>query len=113
MHGNETMATQVALHTDDILHAIFEYFSIDRWQYRFSIYRRDNPGEDARRQALARSARVCRAFRDAALPILWGRLHNLVPFFRLLSTCTIIKETPMGPKDCKKRSMRSQSSQRR
>ncbi|KAH9890366.1 hypothetical protein C8Q73DRAFT_792805 [Cubamyces lactineus] len=96
------MATQVALHTHDILHAIFEYFSVDRWQYRFSIYRRDNPGEDARRQALARSARVCKAFRDAALPILWGRLHNLVPFFRLLSTCIVIKESPMGPKDRKK-----------
>ncbi|KAI0652999.1 hypothetical protein C8Q70DRAFT_937988 [Cubamyces menziesii] len=61
-------------------------------------YRRDDPhhSERARRGALARGARVCKAFRDIALPVLWAHLHNLVPFFRLLPTCVIVQETYLG-----------------
>ncbi|KAJ8457719.1 hypothetical protein ONZ51_g11361 [Trametes cubensis] len=88
-----SMATHQALHNDDILYCIFSQLDTDRFDYR-----RDDPhhSERARRGALARGARVCKAFRDIALPVLWAHLHNLVPFFRLLPTCVIVQETYLG-----------------
>ncbi|KAH9890368.1 hypothetical protein C8Q73DRAFT_122973 [Cubamyces lactineus] len=93
------MATHQALKNGDILHCMFSKFNTHQFDYRRNDLQHS---ERARREALARSARVCKAFRDAALPILWARLHNLTPFFRLLSTCIVVQETYLGPRVSKK-----------
>ncbi|KAI9069370.1 hypothetical protein FKP32DRAFT_1682952 [Trametes sanguinea] len=83
-----------ALLTDDILHAIFQQFQLDQWHPpvpTLSSLRDIDPSqtENERLRCLARSARVCTSFRDAALPVLWGTLYDLVPFLRLFSSCVI------------------------
>ncbi|KAI0330849.1 hypothetical protein GY45DRAFT_692624 [Cubamyces sp. BRFM 1775] len=87
------MTSQKALHNGDILYCIFSKFNTRQFDYR-----RDDPqhSERARREVLARSARVCKAFRDIALPVLWAHLHNFAPFFRLLSTCMVVQEKNLG-----------------
>ncbi|KAI0655553.1 hypothetical protein C8Q70DRAFT_420516 [Cubamyces menziesii] len=87
------MATHHALNNGDILYCILSVFNSDRFDYRSDEPRHS---ERARREALAHCALVCKTFRDIALPVLWARLHNLAPFFRLLSTCTIVGETSLG-----------------
>ncbi|KAI0330848.1 hypothetical protein GY45DRAFT_692727 [Cubamyces sp. BRFM 1775] len=89
------MAARKALNSEDVLHCVFSEFSTDKFDYQ-----RDDPlhSESARRGVLAQSACVCKAFRDIALPVLWTHLHNLAPFFRLLSTCKTVQETYLGPR---------------
>ncbi|RPD56084.1 hypothetical protein L226DRAFT_571922 [Lentinus tigrinus ALCF2SS1-7] len=65
-----TQAGHVQLH-EDILHAVFNQFDLDL----------DN-GE--KRRTLARSARVCKAFHGPAIRVLWRRLEDIIPLFRIL-----------------------------
>ncbi|KAH9924897.1 uncharacterized protein B0H18DRAFT_1010658 [Fomitopsis serialis] len=70
------MSVATALQDFDILCAIFEEFAVERHE------RRQRP---ARRRDLARSARVCKAFTEPALRVLWRVLPGVEPLLRLLS----------------------------
>ncbi|KAI0718171.1 hypothetical protein C8T65DRAFT_737409 [Cerioporus squamosus] len=60
---------------EDILHAIFK--CLDRTGWLDFDY-------GAKRRTLARSARVCKAFHRPAIRVLWQRLEDLIPLFRIL-----------------------------
>lgn len=41
-------------------------------------------------QALARSARVCKDWTDAALDKLWANMNNIVPVFKILAPMQLV-----------------------
>ncbi|RPD57354.1 hypothetical protein L226DRAFT_537456 [Lentinus tigrinus ALCF2SS1-7] len=76
-----SMAHQV-LFTQELLEAIFSQLST-------GMQHPDDTPEDVQeraelRRTLARAARVCQTFREAALNVLWCALDNIVPLLRLL-----------------------------
>ncbi|OBZ65927.1 hypothetical protein A0H81_14088 [Grifola frondosa] len=80
-----------ALGVYDVLREIFLQLSppipdLDRWDSKLDEATGVLTGDGrAERQALARSARVCRMFADPALDALWRRLEGFVPLLELIS----------------------------
>ena len=78
-------ATQHALRCQDILTEIFKHLSpgwLDEWK-RDPQCAQD---QKTQRQALASAARVCRAFSDPALDVLWRALDDVQPVLWLFPT---------------------------
>ncbi|OSD04118.1 hypothetical protein PYCCODRAFT_1466540 [Trametes coccinea BRFM310] len=48
--------------------------------------------EVQRKRTLAQLARVCKAFREPALSLLWRQLHSLFPLLRLLPSLSMVEE---------------------
>ncbi|KAH9924900.1 uncharacterized protein B0H18DRAFT_1119687 [Fomitopsis serialis] len=76
------MSVATALQTTDILCAISEQLSVERYNRRF---------RGKRRADLARLARVCTAFVDPALRVLWRMLPGAGPLLRLLSCVDVVR----------------------
>ncbi|KZT08376.1 uncharacterized protein LAESUDRAFT_748894 [Laetiporus sulphureus 93-53] len=74
------MSPHRALHNHEIVFMIFEQFASHKGHYMLSQEKKPD------RVALARAARVCKAFSDAALDVLWRRLDSIVPLLALFSS---------------------------
>ncbi|KAI9062624.1 hypothetical protein FKP32DRAFT_1677147 [Trametes sanguinea] len=87
-----TLAAHSALSKADILYEIFGYFNyacyhgVDPETHIVARHVRsvDHKADIHRTRALARFARVCKAFSEPALAMLWRQLPELLPLFRLL-----------------------------
>ncbi len=81
------MATSAALTNSDILSVIFEHFDSN-----------DPRGvNDSIPPAWARAARVCVAFHEPAIRLLWRSLDSVVPLLNLLpSSFTRVREVATG-----------------
>ncbi|KAI0962272.1 hypothetical protein AcV7_001152 [Taiwanofungus camphoratus] len=72
-----------ALQNNDILREIFQCLA------------NRNPTYHRNRKALVRSARVCKAFFDPALDVLWGSLDNLLPLFKIFTPFVKVRMNDM------------------
>ena len=67
----------------ELMRIIFEFLYPGRAEWKVD----DLPWETIqRRHALAASARVCRAWSEHALDVLWGALDNMHPLLRVFSS---------------------------
>ncbi|KAI0710302.1 hypothetical protein C8T65DRAFT_648496, partial [Cerioporus squamosus] len=76
------LAVHQVLYTQELLEAIFSQLSTGM------VHPEDTP-EDVKERAevrctLARAARVCHAFSEPALDVLWCALDNIIPLLRLI-----------------------------
>ena len=81
------MGTRVDRLKEDILSAIFK--CLDRQGLYDLDYR-------AKRRTLARSARVCKAFHRPAVCVLWRRLEDLIPLFKVLPSFVKVESDGRG-----------------
>lgn len=73
----------LALLNQDILFEVFQHVGRQR---QSSETHDDEPcHNDAETQTLARCARVCRAFREPSLRVLWEYLPSILPLLQLLA----------------------------
>ncbi|TFK87401.1 hypothetical protein K466DRAFT_113048 [Polyporus arcularius HHB13444] len=78
-------ATLKALTCREILEAIFEVFSPGRvQQHDFALHSEAGVQRRLAQRTLARAARVCRAFEDPALNVLWRVVDDIVDLLRIL-----------------------------
>ncbi|KAI0328264.1 hypothetical protein GY45DRAFT_1015639 [Cubamyces sp. BRFM 1775] len=85
------MAQQCALTNADILDEILEWFDYEPTHghpvvdtVSYTGYDTSEDDEAERRRNLANAARVCKAFHEPALRVLWRQLESLFPFFSLI-----------------------------
>ncbi|KAI0656461.1 hypothetical protein C8Q70DRAFT_935681 [Cubamyces menziesii] len=88
----------------DILDEIFEWFDYEHIHGHSLVDTITHTGYDtsmdveiARRRSLASAARVCKAFQEPALRILWRQLESLMPFFILLPSFKKVQENVEQP----------------
>ncbi|KAI0323759.1 hypothetical protein GY45DRAFT_531602 [Cubamyces sp. BRFM 1775] len=88
----------------DILDEIFQWFEYEHTHGHSLVdtithtgYDTSTDAETARRRCLASAARVCKAFQEPALRILWRQLESLLPFFILLPSFTKVQENVEQP----------------
>ncbi|KAH9902370.1 hypothetical protein C8Q73DRAFT_669951 [Cubamyces lactineus] len=85
------MAQQSVLLNVDILDEIFQWFDYEVTHghplvdlVSFTCYRAPRDAEVDRRRSLTSAARVCSAFHEPALRVLWRQLESLLPLFSLI-----------------------------
>ncbi|KAI0739857.1 hypothetical protein C8Q80DRAFT_1124173 [Daedaleopsis nitida] len=87
------MDTHRALRSKDIIYEVLKQLGTRSWTDDGVPYSEDPEDEIA----LARCARVCKAFNATAIPLLWKHLASLVPLMRLLSAWRMIRQGEIYP----------------
>lgn len=95
VHTSCSMPVHRALRNKDILHEVFQQFSLPPWSQYGT--RADETYDPLDRTALARLARVCKTFNDVAVPALWKDLPEIRPLFCLLSAWKMVRQGDRAP----------------